>query len=59
MDVTYSRKPSREKPFAKFEALWLFLKVFFATFGGMASFGGTSKQSVKVFSVKIIFSTNS
>ena len=52
-------KLSREKTFAKFEVLWLFAKVFFAKFGGVVSFGGTSEQFVKVFSVKILFSTNS
>ena len=40
-----------------FEVLWLFAKVFFAKFGGVAScggtIGGTSEQSAKVFSAKI------
>ena len=42
-----------------FEFLWLFTKVFSVTFGGMVSFGGTSKQSVKIFSAKILFFANS
>ena len=29
-----------------FEVLWLFTKVFSVKFGGMASFGSTSEQSV-------------
>ena len=41
-----------------FKVLWLFAKVFSTESGGVASFGGTSKQSVKVFSTKIVFSTN-
>ena len=32
------------------------MKVFLMKFGAVASVGGTSKQSVKVFSAKIIFS---
>ena len=32
--------------------------VFLMKFGAVVSVGGTSKQSVKVFSAKIIFSTN-
>ena len=36
-----------------FKVLWLFTKVFTAKFGGMASFGNTSKQSAE-----ILFSTN-
>ena len=49
-------KLSREKSFVNFEVFWLFLKVFFTKFGGMVSFGGTSKQLTEIFSVKIIFS---
>ena len=33
------------------------MQVSSANFGGMASFGGTSEQFVKVFPVKILFST--
>ena len=40
------------------EVLWLFAKLFSAKFGDVAFFGDTSKQSVKVFSAKIVFSTN-
>ena len=53
MHIPYSRKLSGEKTFANFKVLWLFAKVFSAKFGGM-TFGGTSGQSVKVFSVKIL-----
>ena len=55
----YSGKLSSEKTFANFEVLWVFAKIFYAKFGGVMSFGGTSKQSVNVFSTKILFSTNS
>ena len=37
--VLYSRKLSRKKTFMNFVVLWLFVKVFAAKFGGMASFG--------------------
>ena len=40
---------SRERTFANFESLWLFAKAFSAKFGRVASFGGNSKQSAKVF----------
>ena len=56
--VPYSRKLSREKAFANFKILWLFAKVFFVKFWGMASFVSTSEQSAKFFPVKIFFSTN-
>ena len=59
LNVSYNRKHSREKTFANFEILWLFAKVFFMKFGGVASIGGTSEQFTKVFSTKIVFSTNS
>ena len=49
----------REKSFVNFEVFWLFVKVFFTKFGGVASFGGTSEQLAEVFSVKIIFSLES
>ena len=35
--LPYSGKLSREKTFANFTVLWLFAKVFFAKFGGVAS----------------------
>ena len=54
-----TKKLSREKTVANFKVLWLFTEVFSVKFGDVASFGGTSKQSTKVFSVKILFSTNS
>ena len=52
--LPYSGKLSREKTFANFKVLQLFMKVFSAKLGGMASFGSdTSEQSVKVFSAKV------
>ena len=54
-----SRKLLREKTFVNFEVLLLFMEVFSANFGGVASIGSTSKQAVKVFSAKILFFTNS
>ena len=57
--VPYSGKLSREKTFTNFEVLQLFLKVFSLKLRGLASFGSdTSEQSVKVFSVKILFPPN-
>ena len=53
--LPYSRKLSREKTFANFTILWLFVKVFSAKFGGVVVFG-KSEQSAKVFSAKIVFS---
>ena len=55
--ILHSEKLSREKTFANFTVLWLFEKVFSMKFRGVAFFGSTSKQSVKVFSAKIL-STN-
>ena len=40
--------------FHEFEVLWLFAKVSSAKFGCVASFGSTSEQSAKAFSVKIV-----
>ena len=51
-DIPYSGKLLREKTF---KILWLIAKFFFAKFGGVASFGSTSEQSVKVLSVKIFY----
>jgi len=34
------------------------VKVFFTKFEGVASFGGTSEQSIKIFSGNFFFSTN-
>ena len=53
--LPYSGKLLREKTFVNFEVLWLFAKVFSAKFGDVVSFGGTSEQSTKVFSVKMFF----
>ena len=38
LDIPYSGKLSREKTVANLAVLWLFVKVFSAKFGGMASF---------------------
>ena len=51
----------REKTFANFAVLWLYVKVFYAKvfcvkFGAWHSWRGKSEQSPKVFSMKIIFS---
>ena len=47
--ISYSGELSREKTFANFEVLWLFVKVFSVKFGGVASpgdtIGSTSEQS--------------
>ena len=46
-----------EENIREFQGLWLFVQVFsLRNFGGMAYFGSTSKQSVKVFSMKFLFS---
>ena len=47
--IPYSRKLLREKTFANFVVLWLYVKVFSMKFGGVASF----------VTAKIIFFTNS
>ena len=60
----YSGKLLSEKTFANFEVLWLFAQVLSTKFGGVASFGGSSKQKfspeksffhqfTKVFPVKV------
>ena len=69
LHISYSAKLSREKKFANFEVLWLFMKFESAKFGGVKSLGGTIKwairkcflyenrifhQFVKVFSLKIL-----
>ena len=41
-----------------FEVLWVFPKAFSAKFEDLAFIGSTSEQSAKVFSAKIVFSTN-
>ena len=45
--------------FCEFRGFGLFAKVLYAKFGDVVSFGGTSERSAKVFSAKIVFSTNS
>ena len=37
-----------------FAVLWLFAKVYSTKFRGVASFGGTSEQSAKVFWFPVI-----
>ena len=42
-----------------FEVLWVFPKAFSAKVEDVAFISSTSEQSAKVFSAKIVFSTNS
>ena len=52
--LLYSGKLSREKTFA---VLWLFVKVFSAKFGGVASFGAPKASNPQNFSsIKLYFS---
>ena len=53
-----SRKLSREKTLANFVVLRIFVKVFSVKFRGIVAIGSACEQSVKVFFVKIVFSTN-
>ena len=55
--ILYSGKLSREKTFANFMVLWVSMKVFSAKFGVV--WHSKNKQSTKIFSVKIVFFTNS
>ena len=58
--LPYSGKLSREKTFANFVVVWLFVKVFSAKFWGMVSFGAAKVSNPrKFFSMKIVFFTNS
>ena len=57
--IPYSGKLSRKKTFANFAVLWLFAKVFSWSLGAWRLWRGTSEQSVKVFSAKIVFFANS
>ena len=57
--MLYSGNFRGGKFFANFEGLCLFAKVFSLKFVGVASIGGTTEQSVKVFSTNIVVSTNS
>ena len=43
--IPYSGKLSREKTFVNFAILWLFVKVFSAKFGSMASFGAAKASN--------------
>ena len=56
--IQYNGKLSRVKTFANFAVLWLFVKVFSANFGGVATMVRKGEQSVKVFSMKIAFFIN-
>ena len=51
----YSRKLLREKTFANFEVLWLFAKVFFAKFGGVASIVAQVNNSQRFSPWKLYF----
>ena len=53
--ISYSGELSRKKTLQNFQILQLFAKVFSTKFVGVASFGGTSKQSAKGFSANIFF----
>ena len=48
--ILYSGKLLREKPFANFTVLWLLVKVFFAKFGGVMSFGAAKVSNPCKFS---------
>ena len=48
--VPYSGKLLREKTFANFTVLWLFVKVFSVKFGGMASVGTAKGSNLPKFS---------
>ena len=48
--ILYSGKLSREKTFANFAVLWLFVKVFSVKFGGVASFGTVKANNPQKFS---------
>ena len=58
-DIPYSGKLSREKTFINFTVWWLFTKVFLWNLGVWHLWHCKSKQSTKVFSVKIVVFTNS
>ena len=54
--ILYSGKLLREKTFVNFTSfVAIRVKVFFTKFEGVASFGGTSEQSIKIFSGKKFF----
>ena len=57
--VLYSGKLSREKTFVNFAVLWLFAKKRKKFWGCGILWYSTSEQSTKVFSMKILCSTNS
>ena len=45
MYIPYSGKLSREKTFANFAVLWLFMKVFSTKFWGVLSFGAAKTSN--------------
>ena len=51
MHTTVQRETLREKNFASFKVLWVLAEIFSVKYRGvhMASFGGTSERSAKVF----------
>ena len=50
--ILYSGKLLREKTFTNSTVLWLFMKVFSAKFGGMASFGTAKVSNLRKFSLQ-------
>ena len=57
--VLYGGKVSRKKTFANLMVLWLFVKVFSAKFGGVASLVQQKRAICESFLGKIVFFTNS
>ena len=57
--ILYSGKLSREKTLVNFAVLWQNMKVFSVKFGAWHPLAWQSKQSTKVFSMKIVSFTNS
>ena len=55
--ILYKGKLLREKTFAKFVVLWLFMKVFSAKFGGVASFPMAKESNQR--NLFFVFLTNS
>ena len=52
-----SGKLSREKTFANFMALWLFVKVFSVKFGDIVSFGTAKESNPWKFSPQKLYNT--
>ena len=57
--MPYSKKLSREKTFANFVVLWLFMKVVSAKFWGVASFGAAKQAIRESLLRKFVVFTNS